>query len=48
MNWIWFSKKSALRKVIYGLNDDFISFMMLDGGNAIMSWAGMAVYDNEL
>ena len=30
------------------LNNDFMSLMMLDGGSAILLWAGMAVYDNEL
>ena len=34
--------------MIYGLNADFMNLMMLNGGSAILLWAGMAVYDNEL
>ena len=33
--------------MIYGLNADFMNLMMLNGGSAVLLWAGMAVYDYE-
>ena len=34
--------------MIYGLNADFMNLMMLNGGSAVLLWAGMAVYDMNI
>ena len=34
--------------MIYGLNAGFMNLMMLNGGGAILLWAGMAVYNIDL
>ena len=47
-SWNLISKWNGLRKVICGLNAGFMNLMMLNGGSAILLWAGMAVYDIDL